>query len=211
MKKLITLMIAALLQVVIFIPASAEEDNEFSLAVNWASENRIITPDPNGQFENPNDTASRAQAAAMLARLKGIKSHGDGIVYSDVAESDWYYYDVCAVSSAGIMTGDSGLFRPNDCITREEAVVLAGRAFDIDTDKQTDTVFSDGSGISDWAKDYVYSAAALGIVNGTESGDFLPHDEIKRSDLLLILYRCSNVSKTAVIKDDDGSIWTPLY
>lgn len=209
--KIIKPLLIAAVCAAILAPAAAAQEDEYSLAVDWAAENGIITTDENGQLESPDSEASRAQAAAMLARLKcdGI-AHG-GIVYTDVSESDWFYSDVCAVSAAGLMTGDGEFFRPDDSITREEAVVLAGRAFELDATETSDTVFTDSDDISDWAKDYVYTAAGLGIVNGTDSGAFMPKASIKRRDLLLILYRCDRAVSVSAVVDDDGSVWTPLY
>lgn len=210
MKKLIMLLLISAIHLSASIPASAQDD-EYSLAVRWATDNGIITADSYGQFEAPDSAASRAQAAAMLCRLSDLDGSENGIYYRDVLETDWFYKDVCSVSAAGLMTGDGNIFRPNDSITREEAVVLAGRAFELDISYSGESSFTDSADISDWAEAYVYTASKLGIVNGNESGAFMPHEQIKRKDLLLILYRCSCIDNVGVIVDDDGSVWTPLY
>lgn len=210
MKKLIMLLLISAIHLSVSIPAVAQDD-EYSLAVSWAADNGIITADSYGQFEAPDDAASRAQAAAMLSRLNDLDESENGIYYSDVLETDWFYKDVCSVSAAGLMTGDGNMFRPNDSITREEAVVLAGRAFELEFSYSEKNYFTDSADISDWAEAYVYTAANLGIVNGNEYGAFMPFEPIKRRDLLLILYRFSCIDDVAVIVDDDGSVWTPLY
>ena len=211
MKKIIMLLLPAILSVSAIVSPALAQDDEFSLAVKWAADNRIISADENGGLEAPDNTATRAEAAAMLARMKGFEGAAGGISYIDVKESDWFYADVCSASAAGLMTGDGDTFRPYDNVTREEAVVIAGRAFGLETEDIVDTVFTDSAEISDWAEAYIFTAAELGIVNGSDTGEFMPREQIKRRDLLLILYRCSRINAAEVIIDDDGSVWTPLY
>lgn len=211
MKKIMMPLLTAMLSIAALATEASAQNDEFSLAVNWAADNGIITAAENGGLEAPDNTATRAEAAAMLARMKGFEEAAGGISYIDVKESDWFYADVCSASAAGLMTGDGDNFRPYDSVTREEAVVIAGRAFGLETEYIDNTVFTDSAEISDWAEAYVFTSAELGIVNGSDTGAFMPREQIKRRDLLLILYRCSRVNAAEVIIDDDGSVWTPLY
>ena len=50
-----------------------------------------------------------------------------GASYVDVSETDWYYDAVTHSSELGIVKGDEGGFRPNDNVTRAEAVVVLTR------------------------------------------------------------------------------------
>jgi hypothetical protein len=49
--------------------------------------------------------------------------------------------------------------------------------------------YSDEGSISDWARAYVRAASGLGLVNGTDAGNFAPADPSTRAQAAVVLYR----------------------
>lgn len=78
----------------------------------------------------PGDNISRQDIAVMLCRalqsrgitLNGAASFADGDSIADYASRS-----VASLASEGIITGDNGMFRPNDDLTRGEAAALIYR------------------------------------------------------------------------------------
>jgi len=83
----------------------------------------------------PNDTITRAEAAAMLVRALGHTPVDGGIraVYADGdSVPDWAAGYVGRVTISRLMTGKPGnLFDPAGTLTRAEAVTVLSRAVDM--------------------------------------------------------------------------------
>lgn len=89
----------------------------------------VIQGNENGEAL-PFGEITRAEAAAMLMRLFGIKAEeGYELPFVDVAVDDWYYGVVSAAYKSGIINGDSKTtFSPYRNVTREEFTCMAARA-----------------------------------------------------------------------------------
>ncbi len=103
--------------------------------VNAALNKGYLRGYPDGSFRGEN-SITRAEFAAMLHQyaqaeklaLPSIKS----ISFTDVSAGDdlWYVPSVYALAAAGVIYGDpGGTFRPEDPITRAEAVTMLNRMF----------------------------------------------------------------------------------
>ncbi|WP_312027656.1 S-layer homology domain-containing protein [Paenibacillus cucumis (ex Kampfer et al. 2016)] len=79
------------------------------------------------QFQ-PNASITREEAAALLVRMlkqRPVASDSMYITYADAADiSSWALPYVQKVHQLGLMRGSSGMFRPADQVTREEAAVM---------------------------------------------------------------------------------------
>lgn len=77
-----------------------------------------------------NDLVTRAQIAVLLYRslTENSKSYiADTCAFADVANGAWYYDAVAVLSSAGVIIGCDGLFRPNDALTFGEFLTILTR------------------------------------------------------------------------------------
>ncbi len=105
--------------------------------------------------------------------------------------------EVEALADAGIINGKSdGVFAPNDKITREEAAVILARMADylnISPGAGGTSKYADDSSISDWAKDSVYRAQALSVMNGLEGGSFAPKNNYTKEQAVVTLMRLNNI------------------
>lgn len=78
----------------------------------------------------PFDNITRAELAATVLRFLGFEtSEAKDSGFSDVLPDAWYAKTIAAAKEKGIVTGDAeGTFRPEDNVSREEAVTMAARA-----------------------------------------------------------------------------------
>lgn len=97
----------------------------FCTSVSTLSAMGVITGYPDGTF-HPNANITRAEFAAILSRLAGVKS-AKTASFSDIS-GHWAISAISAVSAKGWVTGyPDGTFRPNAKITRAEAMAMINR------------------------------------------------------------------------------------
>lgn len=108
-----------------------------------------------------------------------------------------YEYVVSAVEKGvikGSMNPTNGqrYFDPNGSITREQAAAIFVRALGLESkapDPGFKTQFKDDANISDYARDGIYVAAELGLMNGDEYGNFRPKDSLNRAQAAAVIVR----------------------
>ena len=78
----------------------------------------------------PDNNITRAELSAMILRFLGYApSNSANTEFSDVANDAWYAKTLAKAKEKGIITGDAeGTFRPEEDVSREEAVAMAARA-----------------------------------------------------------------------------------
>lgn len=138
----------------------------------------------------PDADITRAEFAAMAARVLELDETGFEGVFEDVAADDWYAYTVEAAYRAGIIKGDDGHFRPNDNITRQEMAVILMRIYSNDyISGNTGAAFDDWADVADWAKESVAAAAELGLLNGMDDNTFAPNEYATRAQSASVFRR----------------------
>ncbi len=92
--------------------------------------------------------------------------------YADM-EGNPAHYAALRLSAEGVMTGESisgcSFFRPAQTVTRSEFIAMVASAAELPVKPTGRTDFADDSGLSDWAKPFVSTAAANGLVNGYQT------------------------------------------
>ena len=87
----------------------------------------IVRGDGNGNFD-PDAMITRAELAAMIERFY---EETEGIIlsnrFTDVDETKWYAREVLLTDYYGLMQGDGNQFRPEDMLTRAEAMAVFNR------------------------------------------------------------------------------------
>lgn len=73
------------------------------------------------------DTLTRAQFAALAARLIGIREYNGEGAFPDVKKSNFAYAYINGLKERNYMNGYGEKFKPNQTITAEEAVCVIGR------------------------------------------------------------------------------------
>lgn len=145
----------------------------------------------------PNQSITRAEFVAMIMRTLNWDGGGNaaaavpGNPFSDVAAGKYYARHVAEAAALGIVSGYNGAFRPDDQITREEAVVALVRAVPYFTMSQpvlSAPVYSDAQEISAWATAAVQEASAKGLVKG-DGTRFHPKQAVTRAEVAVMLGR----------------------
>ena len=159
--------------------------------VRFVYENGIMTGDAEGSFR-PNDFITREEWAKVVLSAFTIDT-GDGECdFEDVDKSEWYYSFVAKAYMLGIVNGyDENRFGTGQTLTREDAVVMMYRmtqlARDIRAIQPADLTFTDAADISDYALEAVRMFVSAGVINGYESGEFIPQGNITRAEAAKII------------------------
>lgn len=109
--------------------------------------------------------------------------------YRDVAQSSWYYEDVCELYRLGLMQGSGGLFDPEGRTSRAMIVTIIYRLAG-SPQVSGELPFSDVAGDS-WYAGALLWASQNGVAQG-DGGRFRPDDPISRQELAALLYRACN-------------------
>ncbi|MDD4569778.1 MAG: S-layer homology domain-containing protein, partial [Tepidanaerobacteraceae bacterium] len=123
-------------------------------------------------------------------------------VMTDIS-NHWAKENIKYLVERGIIVGyPDNTFRPDNPITRAEFTALLVKALGLTAD--SGKVFEDTS--KHWAKNYISTAAAYGIVLGYNDKGFGPDDVITREQMVVMIARAahlSNVSDTPQFADSD--------
>lgn len=179
-------------------------DDWFATAVSELSDAGVINGFSDGSFR-PYDTVTRAQLAAMLARvLQPPQSYTEP--FADVSSSDWFYGSVAGLYSAGVISGTSSTsFSPNVGIDRQQTATLIMRALGYSLQGQPQdgislalaseqqaawlAGFKDRDFVSPVHGRNVANAVRFGIVTGTGDGWFYPILTVTRAQAAGMIHR----------------------
>lgn len=154
-----------------------------SMIDTW-SERGVINGYEDGTFM-PDANITRAEFTKVVASAGGFTTYSE-LSFNDVAGDEWFAQYLRGCVAAGVVSGyDDGTFRPDAYITREEAVVMIDRAYDIGVTGSLP--FTDADSISDWAVSAVASCVGAGIINGYEDGTFMPAAYVTRAEVVKMI------------------------
>lgn len=150
---------------------------------------QAITKPEEGKFY-PNREITRAEFIKIVVLANDMYTGSTTVVnFNDVSEGDWYYQYVKAAVNFSVIEGDdTGSFRPNDRITREDICVILSRLQSKAEDTQLDDLFADDASISAYAKAAVYGMKKAGIVTGLGNNVFEPKANATRAMAAKIIY-----------------------
>ncbi|GEM_PF-3249929 len=166
-------------------------------AINNLASRMIVSGVDETQFK-PQASISRAEFAAIVVRSLGLANGSSATVFSDVLPTAWYAEAVTQAEAYGIIQGyNDGTFRPNQTVTREEAMIMIAQAMKLagiqlqdDDSMQSETwmAFTDQQDISPWAKPAVSAVVQTELVRGNQ-GMLLPKNNITRAETAVIIER----------------------
>lgn len=146
---------------------------------------------PDGSFK-PNDYITRAQFAAIASRALNLPPAGRPANFKDVPAKYWAANVISQVSEAGLVTGfPDGGFRPEDKITRAQALVILAKALhNPNADTAAVDRFKDGGTVPTWALPSVAKAANAGIiVSHPDPESIKPNELATRADVAALTYQ----------------------
>lgn len=174
-------------------------------AVNNMGSRMVIEGIGDGLF-SPDRDITRAEFAAIMARGLGLRLE-NGTAYKDVKTSDWYASAIHTAHSYGLISGfEDGTFRPNENITREQAMLVVSKAMRLanlpGAGSEPDDilrVFSDAGHVSNWASSGVADSVNAGIITGRGSEALAPKAFITRAEVAMTMQRL--LQKADLIND----------
>ncbi|PIH56087.1 carbohydrate binding domain-containing protein [Paenibacillus sp. LK1] len=173
-------------------------------AVTQMQELAVIQGYTDGTFK-PNERISRAEFVVMLDRIMGFArgQESASVSFSDLNENDWYNEALVRANSAGIILGTvAGQLSPNQPVTRQDAAVMADRAFQLSTGQEDEHVltrFTDAKQVADYAKKAFSYFIQEKIVNGYNK-QLAPTADITRAEAATLV---SNMIKD--VKSSPGT------
>lgn len=138
----------------------------------------------------PENSITRAQAAAMLVKALKLPLSESPSAFTDVKAGDWSRKAIMTVVEKGYFNGSKGKFMPNDPMTRKHMAVVLQRAFELKATSDPYTGYSDVSESNDGYM-YIKAVTQHGVATGSE-GKFRPSEPTKRSQFSVFLYRALN-------------------
>lgn len=147
---------------------------------------RMIIDEPE-KFE-PNMKITRGDFATMLTKALGIyRTDGPAIKFSDVMKTDKNAVGIAFASEYNLISGYAdGSFKPDQQISRQEAMVILAKAMklaDISTNENaTLSNFADTSMIAAWAKDAAIKVTNANVMNGIGNNKLGPNTSLTAAE-----------------------------
>ncbi len=136
---------------------------------------------------------TRAELVTVINRILN-NSEMDSRYIPDLVSKKWYYDEIRKGLASGIIKGDvEGKVRPNDLITREEAITMIARAFVPDSGSPSVLSFEDADQISSWAKQYVSDFVYAKYISGYKDKTIKPKSNITRAEVAKIISRIIDI------------------
>ena len=139
---------------------------------------------------------TRAMVATILARITGDDiTQSAQSPFTDVPQGAWYASAVNWAYENGVVLGRTDTtFDPNALVTRQEFVTMAIRYLNSKgyTEQAVQLNYTDNNDISEYAREYIGVAQAMGLVDGYPDGSIKPKGTLTRAEGTVIVLRISN-------------------
>jgi hypothetical protein len=167
--------------------------------VNNMGSRLVVNGGGNGRF-NPDADITRAEFAAIVVRGLGLRAEPENVPFADVISSEWYAGFVATAADFGLIAGyEDGSFRPQNKITRQEAMTMMDRAMQVtglkeqleENGRLTNALasFEDADDVAAWAKEGANLSVASKVMNGRTMELLKPQASITRAEVATIVQR----------------------
>lgn len=146
----------------------------------------------------PNAQVSRAEFAAMMVRALGLQEGQELSAFKDVSSDAWYSGVLALASRYDLLQGyEDGSFRPDQAITRQEAMVVMARVMELTglnrVVDENEAVFvlssyQDHDELSARVKPAAAALVKQGIVQG-DAARLMPLQKLSRGEAAVMLQR----------------------
>ncbi|MDQ0116208.1 X2-like carbohydrate binding domain-containing protein [Paenibacillus harenae] len=168
-------------------------------AINDLGSRMVLTGNGDGGF-NPNQLITRAEFTTIVVNALGLKQEGGNNVFKDVKSSDWFGSAVLTAHEYGLISGNAdGKFRPNDRITREQAMSIISKAMALTglkaklpayaPIKELLRTYEDAESASGWAVSGIADCLQAGIVSGRTASTLAPKSNITKAEVAVMIQR----------------------
>lgn len=183
--------------------------NVFSNRFGNLQHQRYILGYPDNQFK-PNNSLTRAELAAIVARLTENQTLNDSLSYNDVSNSHWAANYIKIVTKHNYFSGHAdGNFRPEAPVTRGELASVMTRFLKLSVSDPTNFHFTDVE--EHWAAAAIEQLYRGKFLSGFPDATFKPNDAIRRVEAVTMinrmLYRGPLKGVNALFPDVSSDHW----
>lgn len=144
----------------------------------------------------PNGAMTRGMLATVLYRMSGETAQA-GSAFGDVESTAYYAQAVQWANDKGVISGtSSGVFSPDQSVTREQLAAMLYRYAGADAESADLSAYTDAGQISSYAADAVSWCISKGILTGSSATTLNPGGTATRAEVATMLTRFQNVTKT---------------
>lgn len=146
---------------------------------------RYILGFPNGKF-HPSNTLTRAELAAIVARLSEKTTGNANSGFNDIRKGHWATDYIRIAVSQGYFNGYADhTFRPDAPVTRGELAAVLARFLDLDTSASVNRHFTDIEG--SWAAESIEALYRNNLLSGYPGNTFRPNNRITRVEAVTLI------------------------
>lgn len=163
-------------------------------AVDYLYSNQVVSGVGAAQY-GPSRAIKRGDFALMLCKAFDLSSSHVGSGFTDVPNTAYYANAVGTLKDLGVVSGDGRRFRPNDSVTRQDAMVMLQKAMQsagwtlYDGSASSLNSFRDGSRTSGYAQGAVSCMVQMGILSGDSKGNLNPRGTLNRAEMAVVLHK----------------------
>jgi hypothetical protein len=153
----------------------------------------VISGFPDGKFK-PNQPVTRAEYASQLQKAFAKPDRLPPLTFTDVPPGDKWSASVDGAVKANFMSGyPDGTFRPEQKVSRTEAVVSVARGLELKVPADPEAVlrqYTDWQQVPVWARDRIAAAIQTGVFSGDPDTRLLnPSQSASRADTAALVYK----------------------
>ncbi|KNF09898.1 putative sporulation-specific glycosylase [Gottschalkia purinilytica] len=140
----------------------------------------------------PDSSLTRAQAATILVRAKGLENYvvRNQVQFKDVSKTHWAYNYIQIARENGLVSGfENNTFAPDMPVTREQVASMISRITKYKSSYIKNPFVDVNSKM--WSYDAIMNMTELGVLKGFEGGYFKPYEKTTRAQIAAIMYRLS--------------------
>lgn len=154
-------------------------------AVNkWSQEYGVLQGYDDGSFK-PDASITRGAFAGILDRFLQFQAAAPAGTFSDTKGSRWED-SILKLNAAGVYLGSEGKALPGDSITRQQAMTMVARAFQLGGMDNV-LAYHDEAQIAGYARPYIAELTARGWITDAAEGSFRPTEPLTRAELVNLL------------------------
>ncbi len=192
--------------------ASAEFSDLSATNPNYVAVSALVTQSvlqgySDGTFK-PDQDVNRAEALKIILIGTGVtvdSGSAAGLLFSDVAQDDWFSEYVGTAVTKGIVKGyDDGTFKPAQTVNRAEAMKMLTLAAGV-TVPDAAASYNDVA-LDDWFASYATYSKEWNVVAPQTDGLWHGGDAVSRGDLSEMVYRLQQV-KISGGSYDESTNW----
>lgn len=150
----------------------------------WSQEYGVLQGYDDGSFK-PDASITRGAFAGILDRFLQFQAAAPAGTFSDTQGNRWED-SILKLNAAGVYLGSEGRALPGDSITRQQAMTMVARAFQLGGTDNALT-YHDEAQVANYARPYIAELTARGWITDAVDGSFRPTEPLTRAELVNLL------------------------